>query len=75
MTNITRDTDGIIDFSIRNFWNGKCRDEENCNHVDFTNINLVNTYPADMILIINDHRAQFVSSSYSWNMEPIKVRV
>ena len=28
-----------------------------------------------MIIIINDNRAQFVSSTWSWNMEPIKVTV
>jgi len=57
MTNITHDADDKLDFSIRNFWTGKCKDEDYCNHIDIDDIHLVNTYPADMILILNDHRA------------------
>ena len=75
VTNITRDEDGLIDFSIRNFYEGKCKDDDYCNHIEIEKIDLVNTYPADMIIIINDHRAQFVSNAWSWNMEPVKVTV
>jgi len=75
VTNITRDEDGLVDFSIRNFYEGKCIDENYCNHIEIESIGLVNTYPADMIIILNDHRAQFVSKRWSWNMEPIKVTV
>ena len=75
VTNITRDEDGLIDFSMRNFYEGTCKDEEDCHHIEIDKIDLVNTYPADMIIIINDHRAQFVSNSWSWNMEPIRVTV
>ena len=83
VTNITRDEDGLIDFSKRNFFQGKCIDKDynevlnkaECDHIEIENIDLVNTYPADMILLLNDHRSQFVSSSYSYNMEPVKVTV
>jgi len=61
MTNITKDEDGKVDFSIRNFWpnsnEGGCKDEEICNDVDLFDIDLVNGYPGEMIMILNDHRA------------------
>ena len=75
MTNITKSKDDEIDFSIRNFYNGVCRDEDDCNHIDLKNIKLTNQYPGELIIIVNDHRASFVSSSFSWNMDPIKVSV
>jgi len=75
VTNITRDASGEVDFSMRNFYNGKCNDEKDCTEIMVSNLEIMNTYPAKFILIINDQRAATTSAYGSWNMDPIRVHV
>ena len=91
ITNITRedpDSD-YVDFSIRNFYEGKCVDKngnyiprpnsgysvELCKKIIIHKLPLVNGFPAEFIIIVNDRRAAFTSKSWSWNMEPVRVNV
>ena len=88
ITNITRadpDSD-IVDFSMRNFYEGKCvdtndkirlkpADADHCNKVIIHKVPLVNGFPAEFIIIVNDHRAAFTSKKWSWNMDPVRVNV
>ena len=90
ITNITRSdpNENLADFSMRDFYWGQCvntddetespldkDDVDHCNKVIIHNMPLVNGYPAEFIIIVNDHRAAFTSKHWSWNMEPVKVNV